>query len=73
MMTDEKRLVRLDSDRMIAGVCSGLAAYFDIDVALVRLAFVLVEVATAGAGGIMAYLILWVIMPDERTASTLAR
>jgi len=50
---------------MIAGVCGGLAEYFNVDVALIRLAFVLVELLTAGAGGILVYVILWAIMPEE--------
>lgn len=59
-----KRLVRSRSDRMIAGVCGGLAGYLNIDPVFVRLAFVLFELLTAGAGGIILYLILWVIMPE---------
>jgi phage shock protein C len=60
-----KRLARSRSDRMIAGVCGGLAEYLNIDPALVRLGFVLAEILTAGAGGIIAYLILWVVMPEK--------
>lgn len=60
-----KRLARSRSDRMIAGVCGGLAEYLNIDPVLVRLGFVLAEILTAGAGGIIAYLILWVIMPEK--------
>ena len=63
-MTD-KRLARSQSERMIAGVCGGLAEYFNVDVALIRLAFVLFELLTAGAGGILVYVILWAIMPEE--------
>lgn len=61
----EKRLVRSQTDRMIGGVCGGLAEYFNVDVALVRLAFVLAELVTAGAGGIVVYVVLWALMPDE--------
>jgi phage shock protein C len=60
-----KRLTRSRSDRMLAGVCGGLADYFGIDPVLIRLAFVLFEVLTAGAGGILLYVILWAIMPEE--------
>ncbi len=60
-----KRLARSRSDRMIAGVCGGLAEYLNIDPVLVRLGFVLAEILTAGAGGIIAYLILWVVMPEK--------
>jgi phage shock protein PspC (stress-responsive transcriptional regulator) len=51
---------------MIAGVCAGLADQFDISVTLVRLAFVLMCVFGVGTG-IMVYVILWIIMPMERT------
>ena len=62
---EEKRLHRSSTNQMIAGVCGGLADYFGIDPTIVRLAFVLFEVLTAGAGGIIAYVILWAIMPEE--------
>ena len=57
---------RRDEGRMIAGVCAGLADQFDISVTLVRLAFVLMCVFGVGTG-IMVYVILWIIMPMERT------
>jgi phage shock protein C len=58
-----KRLVRLRNGRMVAGVCAGLAAYFKVDVNLVRLGF---GVFTVFYGlGILAYLIAWVILPEE--------
>ncbi len=56
----EKRLVR-SHDKVIAGVCSGLADYFGTDTTLVRLIFVFAFLF-AGAGPLV-YLILWVIMP----------
>ena len=59
-----KRLHRSSTQQMIAGVCGGLAEYFGIDPTIVRLAFVLFEVLTAGMGGIIAYVILWAIMPE---------
>ncbi len=59
-----KRLVRLRDDRMLAGVCSGLARYLNVDVTLVR---VLVAVFTVLGGGTLglAYLIAWLVMPEE--------
>ena len=58
-----KRLLRLKSGRMVAGVCAGLAAYFKVDVNLVRLGF---GVFTVFYGlGILAYLIAWVVLPEE--------
>jgi phage shock protein C len=50
---------RLDN-RVVAGVCSGLADYFGIDPILVRLAFVVITFA--GGAGILAYIVLWVVM-----------
>ena len=61
----DKKLVRSRSDRMIGGVCGGLADYFGVDVALIRLGFVLAELLTGGAGGIVVYVVLWALMPEE--------
>ncbi|MBI4302376.1 MAG: PspC domain-containing protein [Chloroflexi bacterium] len=58
-----KRLYRSETERMVAGICGGLAEYFDIDPVLVRLAFVLL--AFASGIGIIAYLVLWLIMPPH--------
>lgn len=60
---NEKRLVRVEDGRMIAGVCSGLAAYLGIDATVIRLIFVLL--AVFGGGGLLIYLILWLIMPQD--------
>lgn len=60
---NDKRLTRVEDGRMIAGVCAGLANYFDIDATIVRLIFVLL--AIFAAGGVLLYLILWLIMPQE--------
>lgn len=48
---------------MIAGVCSGLAKYFDVDPTAIRLAFVLL--LFIGFGGLWVYLVLWIIMPVD--------
>jgi phage shock protein PspC (stress-responsive transcriptional regulator) len=60
-----KRLYRTRDDHMIAGVCAGIAEYFDVDPTLIRIIFVLL--ALAGGPGLLAYLILWVIMPERPT------
>jgi phage shock protein PspC (stress-responsive transcriptional regulator) len=58
-----KRLLRPGDGRMAAGVCAGLAAYFGVDVNLVRLGF---GVLTVFYGlGILVYLIAWAILPGE--------
>lgn len=62
----ESTLVRSETDKMVAGVCGGLAAYLDIDPTLVRLAFVLLLFASGI--GFPIYLILWIVMPRQTTA-----
>lgn len=59
-----KRLTRSTSDRMIAGVCGGLAEYFDLDPTVVRIGYVLLSVFSAGFPGIVAYIILAVVVPE---------
>jgi len=49
---------------MIAGVCGGLAKYFDIDPTIVRVLFVVT--IFIGGGGILAYIILWIVVPEEQ-------
>ncbi len=59
----EKKLQRSQQDKMIAGVCSGLADYFDLDVTWVRIAFVVAVIL--GASGLLAYLVLWIAVPRK--------
>jgi len=63
----ETRLTRSETDKMIAGVCGGIAAYLDIDSVFIRLAFVLL--ALASGIGIAIYLIMWIVMPRESIAA----
>lgn len=63
MSAEVKRLYRARHDRMIGGVCGGLGKYFDIDPTIVRLLFVLF--AFAGGPGILAYLIMLIVVPEE--------
>jgi phage shock protein C len=58
------RLYRSTTNRMIAGVCGGLAAYLRIDASLVRLFFVLLMLAGTGIG-VLVYLLFWIILPYE--------
>ena len=64
-MQNPRRLVRLEDDSMIGGVCSGLAAYLDVDVVIVRVAAVALLVI-AFPGAVIAYLLLWALMPRGR-------
>jgi phage shock protein C len=58
-----RRLLRPKEGRMVAGVCAGLAAYFKVDVTLVRLVFG-ISAFIYGLGA-LAYLIAWAIVPEE--------
>jgi phage shock protein PspC (stress-responsive transcriptional regulator) len=62
-----KRLVRSSTDSKIAGVCGGLADYFDIDPMMIRLIWVLLFLC-AGTGG-LAYIILWMVLPLAPTGA----
>lgn len=60
----KKKLTRSRKNRMIAGVCGGLAEYFNMDPTVVRLLYVVVSVMSVAFPGILVYLILWIIMPE---------
>lgn len=64
---NNKLLIRSTSDRMIAGVCAGLAEYIGMDPTVIRLIFVLLFFVT-GPGVLLAYLIMALIVPNESTA-----
>jgi phage shock protein C len=68
---DNKRIFRSRNDRMIAGVAGGLAAYFNIDPLFVRLGFALL--ALVNGVGIMLYMILWLLLPNEDSAAADSR
>ncbi|MCH8904839.1 MAG: PspC domain-containing protein [Bacteroidetes bacterium] len=60
-----RRLYRNVEESKLGGVCAGLAGYFDVDVVIIRLMFV------AGffiGGGILVYLIAWIIVPAQRNS-----
>lgn len=59
----EKKLYRLRNDRVLAGVSSGLARHFKTDPVLIRVLFI--ALALAGGGGVLAYIIMWAIVPEE--------
>ncbi len=58
-----KKVYRNHNDELIAGVCSGLAEYFEIDATLVRVIFVALGIG--GGGGVLIYLILWLVIPRK--------
>ncbi len=59
-----KRMKR-SSDKMIAGVCAGIAEYLGWEVSLVRVAYVLLSIFSAGFPGLLVYIILWFVLPDN--------
>lgn len=60
---ENRKLYRSQTDSVIAGVCGGLAEYFDIDPVLVRVIFVLLLIF--GGGGLLIYIILWIVAPKK--------
>lgn len=63
---NEKKLTRVEEGRMIAGVCAGLGRYLGVDPTIVRVIFILL--ALFAAGGVLLYLILWLVMPMDGAA-----
>lgn len=62
-MEPKRKLYRSRANRTIAGVCCGLADYFGVDPTLIRVIFVLLNLL--GGAGIVLYLLLWIIVPNE--------
>ena len=60
---NEKKLYKSSTDKKLAGVCGGIAEYFNIDSTLVRLGWVVFSLL--GGSGLLAYLIAAIIMPDQ--------
>lgn len=58
-----KKLFRSEKNKMIGGVCAGLAEYFDIDISLVRLIFVALTLISAVFPMLIFYLIAWIVIP----------
>ena len=62
----KKQLVRSNSDRMIAGVCGGIAEYFGLDSSLIRVLFILIILL--GGSGIFIYFVLWIVLPLDSSS-----
>ena len=58
------RLMRSRTDRKVAGVCAGFAEYFDLDVTLVRVVWLIAALLPPGIS-LVAYVIAWIVMPEE--------
>lgn len=64
--TVSPRLARLPAEGQIAGVCAGLAAYFNVDVTIVRLLWVVLTIVPGAiVGGVIAYAAAWLLMPES--------
>ena len=63
-MSEAKKLQRSSANKKIFGVCAGFADYFDVDVTIIRIIF-LVLLLCAG-GGLLAYLICALVMPEKK-------
>ncbi len=61
---NKSKLTR-SNNRVIAGVCAGLAVWLGWDIALVRLLYLIISIFSAGFPGILAYIILWIVIPEE--------
>jgi phage shock protein C len=59
-----RRLMRARTGRKIAGVCAGFAEYFDLDVTLVRVVWLITALIPVGAS-LIAYVIAWIVLPEE--------
>jgi phage shock protein C len=62
-MAQTRRLYRSRTDRKLAGVCGGLAQYSNIDATLMRVLFVVLGLL--GGPGLVIYLVLWIVVPEE--------
>lgn len=60
-----KKIYRSKSQRMISGVCGGIAHYFNIDPTIVRLVWVLVSIFSTAIPGLIIYLICVIVIPDK--------
>jgi phage shock protein C len=61
-----KKLYRSSKQRMIAGICGGLAEYFDMDVNIMRLLFVAISLLSVLFPMVIFYITAWIIVPEEK-------
>ncbi len=62
-MANDKKLVR-SNNKIIAGVCGGIAEYFDVDPTLIRVVYAALTLFTAGFPGVLLYIIMMLLMPQ---------
>lgn len=63
---EKKKLIRPRAGRKLSGVCAALANFFGLDVSLVRIVYVLLTIFSAAFPGILIYIILLIIIPEEK-------
>ena len=61
-----KRLTR-SKEKMIAGVLAGLADYINMDPSILRILYVVLSIASIGFPGLIAYIVMWIIIPEDDT------
>jgi len=61
-----KKLTRSNKNKLLAGVCGGIAEFLGWDPTIVRILYVLLSILSAAFPGILVYLILWLVMPLEK-------
>ncbi len=69
MSSSTRPLHRSRKNRMIAGVLGGLAEYFDLDPTLVRAGYVVASIVSAAFPGILVYIVLWMVIPEDQDAT----
>ncbi|HYJ32969.1 MAG TPA: PspC domain-containing protein [Candidatus Binatia bacterium] len=62
-MVDASRRLRRSRNRMLGGVCAGIAEWLGWDVTLVRVLYVVLSIVSVGFPGTIVYIILWIVMP----------
>ena len=65
-MSEQKRLRRSATDKQLSGVCGGFAKYFDTDPVFIRALFVVITILSGVLPGLLAYIALAIIMPEEQ-------
>jgi len=66
-MNSQHRLTRTSNDRILGGVCGGLARWLGWDPTLVRVGYVIVSLLSAAFPGLLVYIVLWIVMPTDRS------
>jgi phage shock protein C len=61
-----KRLTR-SKEKMVAGVLAGLADYINMDPSILRILYVVLSIASIGFPGLIAYIVMWIIIPEDDT------